>query len=223
MNSSILKLVRKDLAIMKVPAILWWICGLVAISFIAFGGPAMLNFAAILFVSGMAGAGIHATIRTVVEERREQTLPFIMSLPITIADYNSAKLIANLAIFGAVWLTLSAATFYLVAFRQALPLGNIPFLTIVLVAIFLANTIILATSLITETIGGCIAAIIGANIGTQMILWWVHSLEGIRSTVSGSVAVWNNTVLVVLIVEIAVILALVSLTYILQARKKDFI
>lgn len=223
MNNVVSKLVWKDLSIMKAPTILWWICGLVAVAIVAFGGPSMLNFASILFISGMAGTGIHAIMRTVVEERREQTLPFIMSLPITIAQYNSAKLITNIAIFGVVWITLSIATYAFVVVGEVLPWGSMPFLLIVFVGIFLANTAILATSLITETKGGCIAAIIGANIDTQMFLWWVYNLEGIRSTISGSQAVWNSTALFVLASELAAIIALITLTYVLQSRKTDFV
>ncbi len=223
MNTIVSKLVLKDLSIMKVPTLLWWSCGLIAVAIVAFGGSTMLNFASILFVSSMAGAGIHAIMRTVVEERREQTLPFIMSLPITIAQYNSAKLISNLVIFGVVWITLTIATYVIVITNETLPLGYMPFLAIVFVGIFLANTAILATSLITETIGGCIAAIIGANVGTQMFLWAVNGLEGIRSTINGAQAAWNNTALIVLTSEVAIIIALIVLTYVLQSRKKDFI
>lgn len=223
MSSIVLQLVKKDLTIMRAPTICWWLGGWAAIAIIVLGGSEMFNLASILFVSGMAGAGIHAVMRTVVEERREQTLAFIMSLPITIRQYTSAKLVANLAIFGTVWLTLSAATYLIFINGDALPAGYIPFLTIVLVAIFLAYTVILSASLVAETIGIGIAAIVGANIITQMFLWWVASLEGIRSTINGSQAVWNSTALTVLIAEIVLIGLLITLTYVMQARKKDFI
>ena len=36
---------------------------------------------------------------TVVEERNEQTLPFVMSLPISPMEYTTAKILANLLIF----------------------------------------------------------------------------------------------------------------------------
>ncbi len=223
MRTIIWQLIRKDLTIMKIPTMLWWLCGLFAVFVIALGGKEMLNFAAILFVSGMVGAGIHAAFRTVVEERREQTLPFIMSLPVTIGQYNTAKLMANLMIFSFVWSTLSVVAYFLVINGETLPAGSIPFLAIILIAIFLAYMVILATSLITEAVGGSIAAMIGANIGAQLMLWWVVSLEGIGSTVKGPVAVWNGTALTVLAVEIAAIVILIVVTYLLQARKREFI
>ena len=40
---------------------------------------------------------------TVVEERTDQTLPFVMSLPISAAEYTTAKILANLLIFLIPW------------------------------------------------------------------------------------------------------------------------
>ncbi len=223
MNAIISKLVWKDLLIMKMPTFWWWVCGILAIAVAVTGGQALLNLSIILFISGMAGVGIHTIMRTVVEERREKTLPFIMSLPITISDYTSAKLISNLLIFGVVWGTLSLATYVMIFTSDVLPVGNIPFLTIVFATIFLANIIVLTISLVTETIGGCIAAIIGANIGAQLFLWAVVDLDGIRSTINGPEAVWSETALVVLAVQLLIIILLVGFAYVFQTRKKDFI
>jgi hypothetical protein len=172
----------------------------------------------------MAGAGMHAAMQTVVEERRVQTLPFIMSLPITVREYTLAKLLANLGIFTSVWLTLSGASFLVFRGPEGMPNGAIPFVTIVLVGIFLAYTIVLATSLVSESIGGSIAAIVGANIVTQLFLWWVVvDLPGIRAFVDGDVAVWNGTAFTVLGGQLLAVAALITVTYVLQSRKTDFI
>ena len=48
-------------------------------------------------------------------------------------------------------------------------------------------------------------------------------LDGIRSVISGDVAVWNGTVLTVLAGQMFVIAALIGMTYALQSRKTDFI
>ena len=193
MSASIIpQLVKKDLHIMK-SILYWWVGGVAAVAATVVAGSGFFLFGMILFVLCMAGAGVHAVMQTVVEERREQTLPFIMSLPITVREYTTAKLIANLAIFGSVWLTLSCASFVVFIGPEGMPNGAFPFVTIVLVGIFLAYTAMLSTSLISESIGSSIASTVWANIGTQLFLWWVASLHGIRSVVGGNVAVWNGT------------------------------
>lgn len=224
MSMSIIpKLVRKDLDLMKNPVLCWWVGGLAAVAATIALGSGFFIFGMILFVTCMMGAGVHAVMQTVVEERREHTLPFIMSLPITVREYTTAKLIANLAIFVSVWLTLSCASFVVFIGSDGMPAGTFPFVTIVLVGILLAYTVVLATSLVTESQGGSIAAIVVANIGTQLFLFWVAELHGIRSVIGGDVAVWNGTALTVLGAQLAAVIALIGLTYLLQLRKTHFI
>ena len=224
MNRSIVRqLVMKDLEIMKIPILCWWAGGIAAVALVVFGGDAVGLYGVILFVTGMAGAGVHPVTQTVVEERREQTLAFIMTLPITVREYTSAKLIANLAMFGAVWLTLSVASFVIFVGEEGMPDGTIPFITIVLVGIYLAITVILAVSLVTESIGFSIASTLFANIFTQLYLWAVVDLYGIRSVIGGPTPVWNTTAVTILALQTAAIASIIALTYVLQARKKDFI
>ncbi len=217
------QLVRKDLHIMKVPMFVGWLGGIAAIVVTVLGGSGFFIFGMILFVTCMIGPGMYTVSQTVAEERTQQTLPFIMSLPITVREYTTAKLVANLAIFGAVWLTLSGASFVVFIGPEGMPDGAFPFVTIVLVGIFLAYTLILSTSLVSESMGWTIAAVVGANILTQVFMWWVSSLYGIRSVIGGNVAVWNGAVLTVLGGQLAAIATLIGLTYVLQSRKRDFI
>jgi hypothetical protein len=223
MSESIVRqLIIKDLRLMKIPAIAYWLSGLVAIVVVVVGGDVAGMTAIILFVAALFGTGVHSAMLTVTEERREQTLPFIMSLPITIREYTSAKLIGNMLLVGGIWLTLSAAS-CVVFIGEALPLGAVPFITIVLIAILLAYVIILATALIWESMTPTIVAIVAANLCTQGLLWWIASLHGIRSTIGGNAIVWNTTSISVIALQIFSIVALLAITYQLQSRKTSFI
>ena len=222
-NAVVKQLVLKDLQILKIPTLCWWLGGVASVFIAVFGGAALGTITTILFVTCMAGAGVHGAMLTTVEERREQVLAFIMSLPISVREYTSSKLIANLLCFGVVWLTLSAASFVVFLGDEGLPSGTRPMLVIILIAILLAYTIILATGLVFEALGPTIVAIVAANIGTQIYMWVIVELQGIRAFLGGDVAVWNGTVFSVLAVQIAVIVALLAGTYFLQARKTDFV
>lgn len=224
MSQSIVKqLVIKDLQILRIPTLCWWLGGIASVLVALFGGPALGMAATILFVTCMAGAGVHAAMLSTVEERREQVLPFIMSLPISVKEYTSSKLIANMICFGVVWITLSAASFVVFIGDDGLPDGSRPMLVIVLLGILLAYTIILSTGLIFEALGPTIVAIVAANIGTQIYIWIIAELQGIRAYTGGDVAVWNSTVISVLAIQAAAIVALLVGTYVSQARKSDFV
>jgi ABC-2 type transport system permease protein len=223
MNRSIVKqLVFKDLQIMKHYAIAYWVGGILAIVIAVFGNDTAGVVGFILFVAALFGAGIHAAMATVFEERRQQTLAFMMSLPITIREYTSTKLISNMLLVGTIWLTLSAAS-YVIFIGDSMPLGMAPFMTIILVAILMAYVMVLATTLIFESEAPTVIAVVAANLVTQGVLWWLSGFHAIRSTIGGQVAVWNSTVITVLILEIALIIGLLWLTYFLQSRKTVFV
>jgi len=66
-------------------------------------------------------------------EFKEQTLPFVMSMPISIKDYTAAKIIANATAFLLPWLILSVAALLTIYRWDAFPNGFIPVLMIMLV------------------------------------------------------------------------------------------
>jgi hypothetical protein len=223
-QSIVSQLVFKDLHIMRTYMLLYWVGGLGSIALVVLvGGEAVGVVGFILFVSAMAGAGIHALYQTIVEEKLKLNLPFIMSLPVTVKEYTIAKLIANLLMFGSVWLTLSAASFIIFVGDDGMPEGTMPFLSITLVAIFLAYTVMLMTFVVTGSQGYAIFAMVFANIGTQACLWLVADLYPIRAFIGGNEAVWNTTAVSILLAEVAIVIALLVFTVFAQFRKRDFI
>lgn len=220
--SVVRELVRKDLQIMKIPSLCYWLGGLGAIVMAIAWGDTAGTIAFILFISAMFGAGVHAAMQTITEERREQNLPFIMSLPITIGDYTKAKMLANLLLVGGIWLTLSAAS-YVIFIGDVMPNGTIPFMTIILVAVFLAYIMILATTMIFQGLAPAITAIVAANLGSQAFIWWISSLHGVRSTVNSAEVIWNSTYLIVLGGQLAAIVGLIALVFYAQSRKTEFL
>lgn len=221
-NPVVRELIRKDLSIMKVPSICYWLGGMASVAVAVMWGDAAGTIAFILFVSTLFGAGVHAAMQTVTEERREQNLPFIMSLPITVHDWTIAKMSANLLLGGGIWLTLSAAS-YVIYIGDVMPNGTIPFMTIILVGILLAYIIILTTAIVFQGLAPALVAVVGANLGTQAYLWWVSTFHGIRATVNGMEVVWNGTALTVLGLQCATIGLLIGLTFYAQSKKTEFL
>jgi len=220
--SIVRELILKDLRIMRIPSVCYWLGGIGAILLAVFWGDAAGTIAFILFISTLFGAGVHAAMQTITEERREQNLPFIMSLPITIGDYTRAKMIANLVLVGGIWLTLSAAS-YVIFIGETMPNGTIPFMTIILVAVFLAYIIILATTMIFQGLAAAIIAVVAANLGSQAVVWWISSLHGVRSTINGMEVVWNSTYLTVLGCQFGAIVLLIAAVFYAQSKKTEFL
>ena len=99
----------------------------------------------------------------------------------------------------------------------------VPFMTIVLVAILSAYIMILATTLIFESEAAAISIMVGANLGTQAVLWILSDLHGIRSVIGGNTVVWNTTALTILVCQVVLIVLMIAGTYYLQSRKTAFV
>ena len=223
MESIVWPLVAKDLRILRIPSIAWFALGLVAIGLaIADIGPELVPF--IVFITAMYGAAIHPIMQTVVMERQEKVLTFVMSLPVSVKQYTSAKLIANLAVFTMIWGSLSVV-FLAIGFlgERGLADGAIPFSTIILLTIFVAYTFILGVGLVAESVGYCTAAIGISSVSAHLFASWLPDHPAIAPYISGDRAVWNEGAIEIVALELLVIIGLIALTYILQARKTDFL
>ena len=80
-----------------------------------FGGKAGFMLGLILLITVLVSISAMLTINLTVLEGREQTLPFVMSLPISYREYTAAKLLGILGIFLIPWSLFMAASFTILA------------------------------------------------------------------------------------------------------------
>ena len=64
----------------------------------------------IMFITMLVALGNHQLSVTMINERKEQTLAFVMSLPVSPADYAMAKFLSNMVLFFVPWLLLVMVT-----------------------------------------------------------------------------------------------------------------
>ncbi len=197
--------------------------GALALVLLGTGGETSFFAGSILMITVLIALGIHLAMATVVQERTEQTLPFVMSLPISPREYTAAKVLANVLIFLIPWVALTLGTFAVIVGRVGMPHGLIPFATLVLVEIFASYCLILAVALVSESQGWTIGAIIFGNLFVQGFLYYVSHIPAIAATLKGPSILWSRPAVTLLLAEVAVILLLLGLTFWLQGRKTDFI
>lgn len=197
--------------------------GALALFFVSTGGDASFFVGSILILTILVAVGIDLAMSTIVQERTDQTLPFVMSLPISPKEYTTAKILANVLIFLIPWVTLLIGSFAVIASRPALPDGLIPFTAIILTEIFMSYVLIVAVALISESQGWAIGAIVFGNLLLQAAMYYVSHIPSIAAAMKGPRIVWDQPVITLLLVEIAVIVLLLGLTFWLQSRKTDFI
>jgi ABC-2 type transport system permease protein len=221
MNSFMIKrLVYKDWYFQRFALAASLAGGLLAVGLMSIKSDAAFYAATVLMLTVMIFIGVHLAIVTVVEERTNQTLPFVMSLPISPIDYTIAKIIANLSIFLVPWATLSFGTLALFAIGAP---GMIPLGAVTLAELLASYCLVLTVAIVTESQGWTITALVGTNLFLQAYLYLAFRTPGITGGIKGKVAAWNSVSVTLLVAELVVAMLLIGLTFLVQRRKRDFL
>ncbi len=223
MNYAMVKrLILKDWYLQRW-AILGSLVGVVAtLGIIATGGKVAFLFGLILLIMVVISIGAQMAVSTIVTERKEQTLPFVMSLPISYREYTASKIWGNLLIFLVPWLTMVLGSFGLLLLSPS-SRGLLPYAAIMSTEILLSTCLILAVALITESQGWTVAAIMVGNLAVNGIGYVVAHIPGVAKEMWGSTIQWTGAASAVLLAEFTTIVLLLGLTFFVQAKKKDFL
>ena len=224
MNATIVRrLAVKDWHFNRWPMLGYLVAGAAALAVLGMGSDLSFYVGSILLISAVIAVGVHLIMLTVVYERKEKTLPFVMSLPVSPTEYTTAKILANVSAFLVPWLVLVTATIVMAQNSSRLPAGLIPFAVLVLGELFVAYCVMLAVALMTESEGWTIFAVVIMNLSLNLFLYSVSKVPSIEGPMTGPVAVWSREALLILGAEALAVVALLALTFWVQSRKKDFL
>lgn len=223
MNYAMVKrLILKDWYLQRW-AILGSLVGVVAtLGIIASGGKVAFLLGLILLIMVIISIGAQMPMSTIVTERKEQTLPFVMSLPISYREYTASKIWGNLLIFLVPWLVTVLGSCGLLLFSPSAR-GLLPYTAIMSTEILLSTCLILGVAVITESQGWTVAAIMTGNLAVNGLGYVFAHIPGIAKGMWGSKIQWSGAASAVLLAEFIAIALLLGVTFFVQARKKDFL
>jgi ABC-2 type transport system permease protein len=158
-----------------------------------------------------------------VNERKKQTLTFLMSLPLSSMQYTTAKLASTMLMFLAPWLSLLLSAVVIIATRNPAPFGIVPMLLMLASLPLIGFSLILGTALVSESEGWAIAATVICNSSYGLVYYLISRTPSLTVNWAGHVAVWNGAVLRFLSAELSVVAVIIGLTFLLQSRKRDFL
>lgn len=196
--------------------------GLGALALVLTGKPITFMLCVILLCMVVVGVGAQLAFATTIHERKEQTLAFVMSLPVSWREYTTAKILANLIIFLIVWLPLTAGALGVLLLPGASH-GLLPFTAIMAVEMLVTNTLIVAAGLITESQAWTTAGIFASSLGINVLGYVFAHVHGIAAYMWGSRVQWSPTAWIILTSELLTVALLLGATFYIQSRKTDFL
>jgi ABC-2 type transport system permease protein len=223
MNRSIIgQLVLKDWRLNRVLISLTLAIGLVALLVTQFGGLARL-IGIVWFFVALCILGSMLPGSVILNERKKQTLAFIMSLPVTSVQYSIAKMLSIWGLFLVPWLTLLISALVLIETRHVVPQGAVPMVLILAMLPLIGFCLIFWTTLVGESEGWLVAASIVVNSSYWLGWFLLARIPSLSANWNRPAAVWNSTEIIVLCSELGAIAFIVAVTLFLQSRKRDFI
>jgi hypothetical protein len=196
--------------------------GLASLAIVLTGKPVAFMLCIILLCMIIIGVGAQLAMATTVNERKEQTLAFVMSLPVSWREYTAAKILANLIIFLIPWLPLTAGALCVLLLPGA-GHGLVPYAAIMSVEMLVTTCLIVAAGIITESQAWTTVGICCSSLGLNLLGYAFAHLRGISRYMWGAQVHWSPTAWIVLIAELLTVPLLLGVTFFVQSRKTDFL
>jgi|HubBroStandDraft_6_1064221.scaffolds.fasta_scaffold1147826_1 ABC-2 type transport system permease protein len=160
-------------------------------------------------------------MQTVVNERKQHNLAFVMSLPISPMEYTAAKVVGNLSAFLVLWAAIAIGVLGTLA-RTGIFGGLIPFGMVVALAPFVVFCLLLAVAIVVESEMWAVLTMGATNVSYSF--WFLlMKIPGLPEQLKSPVAIWSRPILWILAGQITVIVVALGLTFYLQSRKRDFV
>ncbi len=222
LNAPVVKiLIHKDWYLLRKLIALYMTGAFLALSFISLGEWQFVMGTTLLF-SMVIGLGNHQLTNTIINERKEQTLPLIMSLPIAPSDYVVAKLIANMTLFVIPWGVVVSATIA-VFLLTPIPDGILPITIIGALYFMLYYCLTWSVGMISESEGVVLFVMVFTNCLIGPMFYIIFRVPDIAQYVWSPEPHWNSTVISIIACLLALIVVAILSAFYSQARKETFL
>jgi ABC-2 type transport system permease protein len=222
MNVVTRKLIAKELHVNR-----WLMAGATAAAVIAMliasQGLTGFNVGTLTWLTAIIALGLMLAIYGVANERKEHSLEFVLSLPLSPADYVRAKLLGLALCFLLPWLVASASALLLVRVDADIPDGLLPYAALIC-GFLLANfSLVLSATLHARSEALIVAIVVVTNMGVSLFMFVVGGMPDLHRHMRGPTPVWNPAFWTVLAIELVVLALAFTLPFFLAARRRDFI
>ena len=221
--SLVRRMMWKDFELHRTQLVVMTIWGAAALATLLIRREAMMVVGSVVFFIALILTGCLLPASNLLNERKKQTLPFMMSLPISFTDYTTAKLLGTVVMFLISWVTLAIAAIWMILVKGVLPHGAIPVALILLLLPFVGLSVITGMTLVGDSEGWSIAANVVCNSSYGLVWYFIMTTPSLMAGSKNPAPIWNHAVVTFLLSEVTVIVVMLALTYYLQSRKRDFV
>lgn len=222
LNTPVIRLlVAKDWQLFQKQLAFYVLAGIVALCFLGLAKPWAFYVGSLMLLIVMVSAACFSISTSLMVERKEQTLAFVMSLPVSPLDFTVSKLAGNALTFAVPFVVLLGGTLAVVLFTP-LPDGLFVYALLIFAYLLFAYAVSLAVAMSVESEGWATFAMIGSMVLINPYIMALTQVPDISERVSVDALVWTTPAVAILASLVVLSLAVIGLTGWFHARKPAF-
>jgi hypothetical protein len=222
LNTPVIRLlVAKDWQLFQKQLAIYVLAGIVALCFLGLAKPWAFYVGSLTLLIVLVSASCFSISTSLVVERKEQTLAFVMSLPVSPLDFTVSKLLGNLVTFGVPFVLLLGGTLAVVLLTP-LPDGLFVYALLIFGYILFAYAISLAVAMSVESEGWATFAMIGSMVLINPYIMALSQVPEVSKRVGVDALVWTPTAVAILATLVLLSAAVIGVTTWVHARKPAF-
>lgn len=222
LNVPIIKLlVKKDWQLFEKWMAMSVIAGIVSLCLLGAGKAWSFYLGSLLLIIVLVSISCFSISTSLINERKERTLPFIMSLPVSPLDFYLAKLIGNGLTFAVPMAILAIGTVATIWFTP-LPDGLIVYAMLLFGHVVLAFSLSLSVAMAVESEGWNIFAMIGSTLLINPLMMALGQIPVIADNARTDHLVWSLPAVSILATQIVGSILILVWTGWYHGRKSAF-
>lgn len=214
-------LIVKDWQLFEKQLAAYVLGGVVALGLLGLLKPWSFYIGSLLLLVLMVAVACFSISNSLINERKERTLAFVMSLPVSPREFLLAKLLGNLATFTVPYTVLTLGAVAMILFTP-LPDGLFVYWLLVAGHILFAYSLSLAVALSLESEGWNTFVMITSQVLINPFIMGLGQIPAIADTVRGNAIVWSVPAVAILLAQVLGSVALLAFAGWRQARKPAF-
>ncbi|MFZ5657100.1 MAG: hypothetical protein ACOY37_08620 [Pseudomonadota bacterium] len=214
-------LVVKDWQLFEKQLAAYVVAGIVALCFLGHAHKWSFYIGSLLLLIVMVAGACFSIANSMLAERKEHTLGFVMSLPVSPLDFYLAKLIGSLVTFAVPFLVIALGSIGVILFTP-LPDGLIVLALLVFGHILLAYSVALGVAMAVESEGLNTFAMISTMVLVNPFLMLIGQIPAISNNIKTEFVVWSMPAVSILLGQVVLSAAVIGVTGWIHCRKTSF-
>ena len=215
------QLIAKDWVLFQKQLAAYVTAGIFALCLLGLAKGWSFYLGSLMLIVVLVAAACFSISTSLLAERKEHTLAFMMSLPVTPLDFYLAKLLGSLVTFFVPFLVMFLGTIAVIAYTP-LPDGLIVFSVLVFGHVAMAYALSLSVAMAVESEGWNTFAMIGSMVLINPFIMLLGQIPEISKYVQTEHIVWSLPAVSILLVQVTVSVAVLIATGWVHCRKQAF-